>query len=72
MIHERNYSEQVAQQIDQEVRALVDSAKERARATIQENLSTLKSIASALIERETLEQADFYTLIGKPIPTQVS
>jgi cell division protease FtsH len=72
MIHERNYSEQVAQQIDQEVRALVDSAKERARATIQENLSTLKSIASALIERETLEQADFYTLTGKPIPTQVS
>jgi cell division protease FtsH len=72
MIHERNYSEQVAQQIDQEVRALVDQAKVRALATIQENLSTLKAIASALIERETLEQADFYTLIGKPIPTQVS
>jgi cell division protease FtsH len=70
MIHERNYSEHVAQQIDTEVRALIETAVQTAQKVLRENADTLEKIAGALIEREMLEQAEFYELIGQPIPAQ--
>ncbi|SDG35928.1 cell division protease FtsH [Selenomonas sp. WCT3] len=52
--HERNYSEEVASEIDKEVRKYLEEAYEACRVLITENRDKLELIAQALIERETL------------------
>ncbi len=68
LMHERNYSEHTAQQIDAEVLALVESAKQTARGIITSKMEQLKKIALHLIEKETIEQSEFYALIGQAQP----
>ena len=70
MIHERNYSEHIAQQIDTEVRALVEQAVKTAKEVLAASMDAFKKVAAHLIEKETIEQAEFYALIGKPVPVQ--
>ncbi|MDY5717790.1 MAG: ATP-dependent zinc metalloprotease FtsH [Selenomonas sp.] len=52
--HERNYSEEVASEIDKEVRKYLEDAYEACRKLIIANRDKLDLIAEALIERETL------------------
>ena len=52
--HERNYSEEVASEIDKEVRKYLETAYEACRKLIIANRDKLDLIAEALIERETL------------------
>ena len=52
--HERNYSEEVASEIDKEVRKYLEAAYEACRKLIISNRDKLDLIAEALIERETL------------------
>ncbi len=59
----RDYSDQTAQLIDTEVRAVVEAAHDRATGIIKENLDKLEAIAQALIERETLEGEEVKALI---------
>ncbi|MDD5559102.1 ATP-dependent zinc metalloprotease FtsH [Candidatus Methylomirabilis sp.] len=54
MIDSRNYSEEIAYQIDQEVRRIIDECYQVARQTIEANREKLVRVAKALIERETL------------------
>ncbi|MEK7125017.1 MAG: ATP-dependent zinc metalloprotease FtsH [Patescibacteria group bacterium] len=61
---ERNYSEHIAQEIDREVSALLTRAFTTAKKVITQKLEHLERIAQALIEKETLEQKEFYALIG--------
>jgi cell division protease FtsH len=70
LMHERNYSEHVAQEIDAEIRALIETAVSTAKKIITENMDAFKKVAVHLIEKETIEQAEFYALIGKPAPAQ--
>ncbi|WP_026765352.1 ATP-dependent zinc metalloprotease FtsH [Selenomonas ruminantium] len=51
---ERNYSEEVASEIDKEVRKYLEDAYEACRKIITENRDKLELIAQALMERETL------------------
>jgi cell division protease FtsH len=53
----RNYSEATAQQIDEEVKRLIDTAYNKARALILEHKDKLDAIAQALLEFETLDGA---------------
>jgi cell division protease FtsH len=55
----RNYSEDVASAIDQEMRRLIDVAYHKAEKLIKENMETLHRIAEALLEQETLDAKDF-------------
>ncbi|MEE9277723.1 MAG: ATP-dependent zinc metalloprotease FtsH [Dehalococcoidia bacterium] len=55
---QRDYSERVAEQIDDEVRELIDHARDRARAILAENRHRLDAIAKRLMEEETLEGDD--------------
>jgi cell division protease FtsH len=55
MSRSRDYSESTAQEIDREVRRLVDEAYSRAKQIITENRSKLEAIAKALLEYETLD-----------------
>jgi len=61
---QRNYSEEVAEQIDFEVRRLVDEAHERANQILSEHIEVLRLIANRLIEEETLDAKEFAALVG--------
>jgi cell division protease FtsH len=56
---QRNYSEEVAEQIDAEVRRLVDDAHQRALSILRTHIDKMKTIATRLMEEETLDAAEF-------------
>jgi cell division protease FtsH len=59
----RDYSESTAQEIDREVRRLVDDAYNRAKEIILDNRAKLEVIAKALLEFETLDAAHIKEII---------
>jgi cell division protease FtsH len=66
---QRNYSDEIAYEIDKEVRALVDEAYERAKEILTTYKDKLVEISELLIEKETLDAADFEALFeGMPRP----
>ncbi|HEY0070599.1 MAG TPA: ATP-dependent zinc metalloprotease FtsH [Chloroflexia bacterium] len=66
---QRNYSDQIALEIDQEVRALVDEAYATAKEILSTYREKLIEISELLIERETLDAVDFEALFeGMPRP----
>jgi len=52
---DRNYSEEVAYAIDQEVRRMIEDAYAKTEEILKNNMEKLKAIAEALMIRETLE-----------------
>lgn len=62
---ERNYSEEVAGEIDREVRRHIEEAYEACRIIITDNRDKLDLIAQALLERETLNAAELEELMTK-------
>ncbi|OYX53335.1 cell division protein FtsH [Candidatus Saccharibacteria bacterium 32-50-13] len=54
--HERPYSDSTAEKIDQNVKAILEEAAERARAVLKANAKSLDALAAALLEEETLEE----------------
>jgi cell division protease FtsH len=65
----RDYSEDTAIKIDQEVRKLVNTGYSTAKNLISDNRETLDKIARALIEREVLDANEIKLLVdGKELP----
>jgi len=64
----RDYSEQTAIHIDNEVRRIVDDNHQRAREILTQHFDILTSIADALLERETLTLKDVDQIIRKIRP----
>ena len=56
--HERNYSDQIAYVVDEEVRRLIEQAHDEAYEILTENRDILDYLALELLERETLNQAE--------------
>ena len=66
---ERNYSEDIAKQIDEEVRDIVDKSHRRATDMITEHRSQLDAVVQALLERETLNRDEFLMVMaGETLP----
>jgi cell division protease FtsH len=63
--HEATYSDDVAGLIDGEVRHLIDHAHDRARFILTTHRATLDRLAAALIEKETLDDADLAEVFGE-------
>jgi cell division protease FtsH len=59
LAEQRDYSEEVAEQIDAEVRQIVDEAYQRVRKMLGTNLDLLHTVARALLDRETLSHDEF-------------
>ena len=59
----RNYSENIASQIDKEVATIIKSCEEKAKVLLRKNIKLLNKIASRLIEKETIEREEFEGLI---------
>lgn len=60
---EKDYSENLASKIDDEVNGIIGKALFVAKKIISSNKELLKKIAETLIEKETLEQEEFYKII---------
>jgi cell division protease FtsH len=68
----RDFSEETAREIDSEVRRLVNTGYEKAKAIILENRDVLVRIALALLEREVLDANELKLIIeGKQLPARV-
>ena len=61
---EKNFSDQVALEIDREVRKIVDECHAKAKQILAENKELLVRIASHLVEIETLTKEDIYELVN--------
>jgi cell division protease FtsH len=65
----KEFSEAKAQEIDEEIAALLHKSYEEARQLLLDNRLVLNAIAEALLERETLENKDLQMILeGKPLP----
>jgi cell division protease FtsH len=63
---QRDYSDAVAEQIDSEVRDLVNNAYERARSLLVQYREQLDAIAQRLMEVETIDAAEFERIFPSP------
>ncbi len=72
LFEERNYSEQTAVWIDEEVRRLVDTAYERAHQTLIKYRAQLETLATTLLEKEVLDGEEVTRLLGDMISTNHS
>ncbi len=68
---DRNYSEQVAAAIDDEVRSLIEEAYTRASNILKEHREALQRVVQALEERETLDREAFVAAVeGRELPAR--
>lgn len=58
----RNYSEEVASRIDNEMRRIIDNAYNRTEKLLSENMEKLHNVAQALLEKETISGKEFEIL----------
>ena len=72
---ERDYSERTAEEIDDEVRRIIDEAHTRCRVVLREHRDSLDILAQRLIEVETVEGDDLLRILGpaegRPIPGEI-
>jgi cell division protease FtsH len=69
IMHEREYSDETAKMIDDEVEALIKEAAARARAVIKANTKKLTELKERLLEKETLEAEEVKkVLAGSVMP----
>ena len=64
MFHQRNYSESIAQIIDEEVAGIIQDRYEVASQIIQKNRKKIDDIVDILIEKESLEGQEFEELFS--------
>jgi cell division protease FtsH len=67
MMHEKQYSDETAKVIDDEVEALVTEAAARARAVIKANLPKLEALKDVLLEKETVEAEEVIEILNGSI-----
>jgi cell division protease FtsH len=64
----KDYSEEVAFEIDKEVKALVDEAYNKAEQILKNNIDKLHAVAQALLAKEKISGEEFNAIVeGKPI-----
>jgi cell division protease FtsH len=63
MSAEPDYSEEVAREIDEEIRRVIEEAHERALAVLKEHMDELHRLSAILIERETIDKDQFLRLL---------
>ncbi|MBS1709950.1 MAG: ATP-dependent zinc metalloprotease FtsH [Armatimonadetes bacterium] len=69
MAEDRDYSEDVARQIDEEVHRMVSECHSRATQILTSHRETMDKLAEALLERETLDRDEFLAVMeGKELP----
>jgi cell division protease FtsH len=65
---QRDYSEEVAEQIDKEVRKLVSESYDQARKILIKYREMLDAVAQRLLEVETISREEFEAIFPPPVP----
>jgi cell division protease FtsH len=65
---DRGYSEEIAFEIDKEIRRIVDECHARARNILEEHRNKLDQLAEALLEREVLDKNEVELLFEGKLP----
>ena len=63
--HQRDYSEQVAFEIDEEMKSIVDNKYEEAKKLLSENRDMLEAISRELLDKETLDDKEFEEIMNR-------
>jgi len=63
LAEERNYSEEIAHQIDVEVRRIIDECFDRATSILSEHRDRLELLVEVLLRKETLDQQEVATIV---------
>ena len=61
---EPDYSDEIAREIDDEVRRIIEAAHQRARDILTEHQHDLTKISEILVKRETIEKEEFLALLA--------
>ncbi|MDD5236902.1 MAG: ATP-dependent zinc metalloprotease FtsH [Candidatus Omnitrophica bacterium] len=69
MFEEKNYSDETARRIDEEIRKIVDDTYLRAKNMLTENGDKLKLLATTLLEKEVMDDEEVKQLLGLSNPT---
>jgi len=64
ILEEKNYSEETARLIDEEIRKIIDTAYTQAKNLLEENKDKLNTLANALLEKEVLDGEEVKRLLG--------
>ena len=64
MGNEPDYSDEIAREIDDEIRRVIEEAHEKAHRLLQEHMDELHRLSAILIERETIDKDQFEPLAG--------
>jgi cell division protease FtsH len=67
LMEQRNYSEEAAVQIDNEVRRILEHSYLRAKTTLQENFARLVRLSEALLAKETIDREEFEAIMTENI-----
>jgi len=71
LVHERQYSDDTAKIIDEEVESLITEAANRARTVLKKNKAFLEKLKNALLEKETVEADEVLEILkGTSLPTE--
>jgi cell division protease FtsH len=73
MVHEREYSDDTAKVIDQEVESLITEAATRARGVIKANLKYIEALKDRLLDKETVDADEVHKLFeGSHLPKEAA
>jgi cell division protease FtsH len=60
---EPDYSEEIAKEIDDEIRRVIEEAHDKATNVLREHMDELHKLSAILIERETIDKSQFERLL---------
>ena len=60
---EADYSQEIAREIDDEIRRIIEDAHERARTLLAEHMDQLHRLSKILLDRETIDRSQFLKLL---------
>lgn len=64
-VTEKNYSEEVAKEIDAEITRIINNSNKEAKEVLAKHKTALDEIAGALMEKETIESDEFNAIISR-------
>lgn len=73
LVHERDYSDDTAKVIDEEIENLITESANRARYIIKANLGKLEDLKNALLEKETIDADEVLEILkGSKLPKEAA
>jgi cell division protease FtsH len=63
--HQRDYSEQIAYEIDEEIKNIVEERYELAKRLLNENRDMLEAISKELLDKETIDEQEFAQIMER-------